>query len=115
MIRSIAIIFAFILGPIIGYFSGFITVMIDPSTEATIGITRLQGFPIWFYKAAPGISIMSSWHLNRFLCNTAFWTGFFLILATIYFICSHQKAKPAEQDDGANRPQRGCFKGGKIG
>ncbi len=66
-----------VVAPVVSYFTGRITVRVDTSTEATVGITRLSGFPIWFYEQAPGISIMSSWHPERFVWNTALWIAIF--------------------------------------
>lgn len=73
MKRIIFILFALPISLLISCFSGLITVWTDYSTEATVGATRLKGVPIWFYEQAPGISIMSSWHPDRFLWNTGFW------------------------------------------
>ena len=55
------------------FLSGFLTVFTDPSQEATVGVISLRGFPIWFYQAADGISIMRGWQLDRFGLNCMVW------------------------------------------
>ena len=50
-----------------------VTVSTSHEHEATVGIIRFAGFPVWFQELAPGISIMSSWHDDRFLVNTGVW------------------------------------------
>ena len=64
---------------VVSYFSGFITVHEDVSTEATVGITHFNGFPIWFYEQAPGISVFSAWHFERFMWNTVLWAVLFSV------------------------------------
>jgi hypothetical protein len=65
LVPVVALVFA--------YLSGFIIVGKDYSEEATVGIITHHGFPIWFIGTAPGISIMSSWHIDRFGANIAIW------------------------------------------
>jgi len=62
-----------VLAVVTTFLSGFIIVGKDYSEEATVGMITLQGFPVWFLGTAPGISIMSSWHLDRFGINFGVW------------------------------------------
>lgn len=82
-----------ILAPVISYFSEWITMRIDESTEATVGVTRFKGFPVWFYEQASGISIMSGWHLERFIWNTTAWFTFLIVIiwATALSQKSHRR------------------------
>ena len=68
------------LALVVAYLSGFIVVDTDYSEEATVGIVTHHGFPVWFLGTAPGISIMSSWHVDRFAVNIGIWL---LMLLTI--------------------------------
>ncbi len=77
--------------------SGFIEVGKDYSQEATVGIITLRGFPVWFVGTAPGISIMSSWHFERFGINFAIW----LLVLLCVGIASHVMIK---KNKGSTQP-----------
>ena len=69
-----------VLALIAAYLSGFIVVGKDYSEEDTVGMITLRGFPVWFLGTATGISIMSSWHIDRFGINFGIW---FLVLLCV--------------------------------
>jgi len=93
IIRLMGIFAAAIVAPVISYFSGWITMRIDESTEATVGETLFKGFPIWFYEQSAGISIMSGWHLQRYIWNTAVWFAFFVILIWVAAFFGRKRRK----------------------
>ena len=64
--------------------SGFVTVAKDYTSEATVGVASLKGFPIWFDRDAPWIRI--GLIPNRVVANWGVWTTvFMLICCGIYF------------------------------
>jgi hypothetical protein len=65
------------------YGTGRITIQVDASEEATVGLIQRKGFPVWFYEQAPGISIMSGWKFDRFLINSAVWLVLFGIIVAM--------------------------------
>jgi hypothetical protein len=66
-------IYALLLSPVVGSFSGLIPIWIDSSTRETVGVTIYKGFPIPFYQSAEGISIMGGWMPIDFILNLATW------------------------------------------
>ena len=82
-----------IIGVITAYFSAFITVSKDYSAEATVGVISHRGFPIWFIGSADGISIMGSWHLERFTYNIYFWIVCYAALALLIFLRRKHRMK----------------------
>jgi hypothetical protein len=91
MKRIVLIAIALPLSIVISYCSSFITVWIDYSTTETVGVTRLKGLPIWFYEQAPGIGIISGWHLQRLLWNTGFWIV--LLFCVMLFLTRQTKSR----------------------
>ena len=85
IIYFLLLIICFIGGCVVSFCSGFVTVVIDYTPINLEGITYYKGFPIWFIKAADGISIMSSWHLDRFQQNCIFWISLFIFIY-LFFI-----------------------------
>ncbi len=80
LIQTAIVIMGALLGAcVVSYFSGFISVHEDVSTKETVGITHFNGFPIWFYEQAPGISVFSAWHFERFMWNTVLWAVLFSV------------------------------------
>ncbi len=69
--------------PFVCSLSGAVTVGIGEATKETVGITRFRGYPSWFYEQAPGISIMGSWHFDRFALNLVFWVVFLQLLLAV--------------------------------
>jgi len=93
IVRLICILTAVILAPVISYLTGYITMRIDTSTEATVGVTCFKGFPVWFYEQAAGISLIGGWHPQRFILNTVSWFSFFLIVFWIVAVSRNKKRK----------------------
>ena len=87
-------------GLVVSYFSSMITVGTSHEYEATIGVIRFAGFPVWSLECAPGISIMSSWKFERFLVNTAIWIAGFLVLTVLI----HRKFKGRKHGDVPTNP-----------
>ena len=88
------------LALVVAYLSGFIIVGKDYSGEATVGIVTHHGFPVWFVGTAPGISIMSSWHLDRFAVNIGIW---FLMLLTIGIVLHIRIRKKRSSNQASQR------------
>ena len=82
-----------VVAPVVSYLSGFATVFVDRSEAETVGVIALKGFPIWFYEAADGISIMSGWHPTRFVLNAIVW--FSVFSALIIYASDRAKRKIA--------------------
>ncbi len=93
---------------IAAYLSGFVVVGKDYSDEATVGMITLRGFPVWFLKTAPGISIMSSWHFDRFEINFGIW---FLVLFCVG-VATHVMIK---KNRGSNKPAHPSSQGSQGG
>ena len=70
-------------GCLASYCSGVVTVATDCTRRDIEGIISYKGFPIWFYEAADGISIMSGWHFARFNANWCVWTVFFIVIVVL--------------------------------
>jgi len=70
-------------GCVASFCSGYVTVAKDYTTEATVGITSFQGFPIWFNQDAPGIRI--GLIPNRIFANGCVWTTIFLFICCGYY------------------------------
>jgi len=83
------------------YFSAAIVMGKNLSEEATVGIITYRGFPVWFLSEAPGISIMSSWHFNRFLINIFIWFLIFLSIATVTHIRIGKRKDPDNVSHGS--------------
>jgi hypothetical protein len=75
-----------LLALVAAFLTGFIVVGEDHSELATIGILSLHGFPVWFVATAPGISIMSSWHPDRYAMNVAIWVAALLAIAIVVHV-----------------------------
>jgi len=67
-------------GCVVSWSTGFITIAIDYTRKDIEGIVYYKGFPVWFIKAASGISFMSSWNINRFMTNCFIWFLFFILI-----------------------------------
>jgi len=100
------------LAYVITHLSAFIVVGHDHSEEATVGIITFRGFPVWFIEQAPGISIMSSWHFDRFQINLGVWFAILLLTATaIHIMIRRRKMKGSNQafqaigDPGSPQPE----------
>lgn len=72
----IPLFFGLVLGPIAAFFSRFLVVGSSSMELETVGIISFKGFPFWFYEGASGISVVSGWHIDRFICNVVFWSIF---------------------------------------
>lgn len=72
----VAAILSKILAPIFSYFSGWITLYSSDKDLQTVGTIHYNGFPIWFYEQADGISITGGLHIDREEWNTNIWYVF---------------------------------------
>jgi len=81
MIRALALLGAALAAPVVAYLTGFFTVWVSNAHEQTVGSISFKGFPIPFYEAAPGISIMGGWHPQLLCLNIVAWEVILLTLA----------------------------------
>ena len=88
------------LALITNFLSAFITWGSDFSQKDTVGIITHHGFPVWFLSEAPGISIMSSWHFNRFLINIFIWFLIFMSIALVTHIRTGKRKDPDNVSHG---------------
>ena len=82
-----------ILGCVTSYCSGAITIAKDYTQIDIVGIISYKGFPIWYYEAADGYSIMYGWRLERIYANWGVWTIFFMIIILLIWKSRFVKKK----------------------
>ncbi len=102
-LKAVGLVFLYLaalplLSLTISYISGFVVISKDYTEEATVGIIAHCGIPIWFYAHAPGISIMSGWHVARFLLNAAMWYLVLLIASILIQRTRHKRCSNQASD-----------------
>ena len=97
-------VFCSFSGCITSYCSGFFTVATDYTRKDIEGVILYKGFPVWFYEAADGISIMSGWHFERFNVNWCVWTVFFMVIVVLVWHRIRRMGKTHERKPPPEAP-----------
>ena len=74
------LVLSFPMGFLSWVVSSHIPVEYDDSEVETVGLIVRSGWPIWFMEQAPGISIMSSFKLDRAINNLVFWIAIWIFI-----------------------------------
>ena len=86
-LSALLVMFCSFNGCVASFYSGYVTVAKDYTTEETVGITSFQGFPIWYDQCAPHTRAWTGLILNRIYANWCVWTTvFMLICCRLYFV-----------------------------
>ena len=96
----IALALGIVLGPVLCFFSGRITMETDGSQGDTIGMLYGNGFPVWYRESAPGLSVAGGLHFDRLEINTAIWmfVVFLVTLGILWFSRKGYLTDPSTRD-----------------
>ncbi len=104
MRKIVAGVFAAVLAAPVSFYTGLLVRRTSEEELNTVGIIEYCGFPIWFYKNAPGISIMGGWEIDRLLMNTIFWAV--ILVGISLALMRIGRSRPITQSDPHAQCQR---------